>query len=107
ARRRCEPARADVPEPPLRPALHPRAGGEHGLAGAALEAWRLALGAAGSFVAGYLGSAIGLVLGTLRLPLILLLVSSPSAAAGTNIGISAASAAAGSVRHAREGRVSW
>jgi uncharacterized protein len=47
------------------------------------------------------------VLGTLRLPLMILLSSSPSTAAGTNIGISAASAAAGSVRHAREGRVSW
>jgi uncharacterized membrane protein YfcA len=47
------------------------------------------------------------VLGTLRLPLIILLASSPGAAAGTNIGISAASAAAGSVRHARAGRVSW
>jgi uncharacterized membrane protein YfcA len=43
----------------------------------------------------------------LRLPLIILLASSPSSAAGTNIGISAASAAAGSLRHAREGRVSW
>jgi uncharacterized membrane protein YfcA len=47
------------------------------------------------------------VLGTLRLPLVILLASSPSSAAGTNIGISAASAAAGSVRHARAGRVSW
>jgi uncharacterized membrane protein YfcA len=47
------------------------------------------------------------VLGTLRLPLMILLASSPSTAAGTNIGISAASAAAGSVRHGREGRVSW
>jgi uncharacterized membrane protein YfcA len=47
------------------------------------------------------------VLGTLRLPLMILLASSPASAAGTNIGISAASAAAGSVRHAREGRVSW
>ena len=47
------------------------------------------------------------MLGTLRLPLILLLASSPSAAAGTNIGISAAAAASGSLRHAREGRVSW
>jgi hypothetical protein len=47
------------------------------------------------------------VLGTLRLPLMILLAPSPSTAAGTNIGISAASAAAGSVRHAREGRVSW
>jgi uncharacterized membrane protein YfcA len=47
------------------------------------------------------------VLGTLRLPLMILLASSPASAAGTNIGVSAASAAAGSVRHAREGRVSW
>jgi uncharacterized protein len=37
----------------------------------------------------------------------ILLATSPSAAAGTNIGISAASAAAGSIRHAREDRVSW
>lgn len=47
------------------------------------------------------------MLGTLRLPLMILLASSPSTAAGTNIGISAASAAAGSVRHAHEGRMSW
>jgi len=47
------------------------------------------------------------VLGTLRLPLIILLAPSATSAAGTNIGISAASAAAGSVRHAREDRVSW
>jgi uncharacterized membrane protein YfcA len=38
---------------------------------------------------------------------VILLASNASAAAGTNIGISAASAAAGSLRHAREGRVSW
>jgi hypothetical protein len=37
----------------------------------------------------------------------ILLASNPASAAGTNIGVSAASAAAGSVRHAREGRVSW
>ena len=47
------------------------------------------------------------MLGTLRLPLILLLAGSPSSAAGTNIGISAAAAASGGLRHAREGRVSW
>jgi uncharacterized protein len=62
---------------------------------------------AGSFVAGYLGAAVGLVLGTLRLPLVLLTSGDPSAAAGTNIGISTASAAAGSVGHARAGRVDW
>lgn len=45
------------------------------------------------------------MLGTLRLPLMLLLAGDPSAAAGTNIGISAASAATGSLGHARAGRV--
>lgn len=62
---------------------------------------------AGSFVAGYLGSAIGLVLGTLRLPLLLVLSGDPATAAGTNIAISAAAAATGGYRHAREGRVDW
>ncbi|HXV03176.1 MAG TPA: TSUP family transporter [Gaiellaceae bacterium] len=65
----------------------------------------LALAFVASFVAGYLGSAIGLVLGTLRLPAILLLSGDAAAGAGTNVAISAASAAGGSVRHAREGRV--
>ena len=47
------------------------------------------------------------MLGTLRLPLMLVLASNPSAAAGTNIAVSAAAAASGGLRHAREGRVSW
>jgi uncharacterized protein len=72
-----------------------------------VEAWGLALALAGSFAAGYVGSMLGLVLGTLRLPLIVWLAGSPLAAAGTNIAISAAAAASGSVRHAREGRVDW
>jgi uncharacterized membrane protein YfcA len=72
-----------------------------------VEAWELALAAVGSFVAGYAGSMLGLVLGTLRLPLFVWLAGSPLAAAGTNIAISAAAAASGSVRHAREGRVDW
>lgn len=62
---------------------------------------------AGSFVAGLLGSAVGLVLGTLRLPLVYLLSGDASAAAGTNVAISAASAATGGLGHARAGRVSW
>ena len=72
-----------------------------------MEAWELALAFVGSFVAGYLGSALGLVLGTLRLPLIVLASGSPLAAAATNIAISAAAAASGSARHIREGRVDW
>jgi uncharacterized membrane protein YfcA len=50
---------------------------------------------------------IGLVLGTLRLPLILLVSGDTSAAAGTNIAISAAAAASGGIRHSRAGRVDW
>jgi uncharacterized protein len=72
-----------------------------------MTGWELLLAFAGSFVAGYFGSALGLVLGTLRLPLIVVASGSPLAAAGTNIAISAAAAAAGSVRHVREGRVDW
>jgi uncharacterized protein len=47
------------------------------------------------------------VLGTLRLPALLLLAGNPATAAGTNIAISAAAAATGGWRHAREGRVDW
>jgi uncharacterized protein len=47
------------------------------------------------------------VLGTLRLPLIVVASGSPLAAAGTNVAISAAAAAAGSLRHLRAGRVDW
>jgi uncharacterized membrane protein YfcA len=47
------------------------------------------------------------VLGTLRLPLVLAFSGNPSAAAGTNVAISAAAAAAGSIQHARAGRVDW
>ena len=65
----------------------------------------MALAFAASFVAGYLGSAVGLVLGTLRLPALLLVAGDASAAAGTNIAISAAAAASGGLRHARAGRV--
>lgn len=72
-----------------------------------MEAGKLALTLAGSFVAGYLGSMLGLVLGTLRLPLIVAISGNPLAAAGTNIAISAAAAAAGAVSHARKGRVDW
>ena len=72
-----------------------------------MEAWELALTLIGSFVAGYVGSMLGLVLGTLRLPLIVAISGSPLAAAGTNIAISAAAAASGAVSHAREGRVDW
>ena len=50
---------------------------------------------------------LGLVLGTLRLPLIVLATGSPLTAAGTNIAISAAAAGAGGLAHVRARRVDW
>jgi uncharacterized protein len=72
-----------------------------------VEAWELALASAGSFVAGFLGSLVGLVLGSLRLPAVLLASGSTAAAAGTNIAVSAVAALTGGLTHARAGRVSW
>ena len=69
--------------------------------------WEIAIVCAGSFVAGYFGSMLGLVLGTLRLPLVVVVSGDASTAAGTNIAISAASAATGGIQHARAGRVDW
>ena len=47
------------------------------------------------------------MLGTLRLPVIVLASGSALTGAGTNIAISAAAAASGGIRHARAGRVDW
>jgi uncharacterized membrane protein YfcA len=69
--------------------------------------WELALAAAASFLAALLGGALGLVLGSLRLPALLVASSSPAAAAGANIAVSAAAALAAGAAHARERRVDW
>ncbi len=50
---------------------------------------------------------VGLVLGSLRLPALLVASGSPAAAAGTNIAVSAAAAGAAGVAHVRAGRVDW
>ncbi len=60
-----------------------------------------------SFAVGILGGAVGLALGTIRLPFLLLLGMPPRIAAGTNILVSTLSAATGSYRHFREGRVDF
>jgi hypothetical protein len=54
-----------------------------------------------------LGGAVGLVLGSLRLPAVILASGSAATAAGTNIAVSAAAALSGGVTHARAGRVDW
>jgi uncharacterized membrane protein YfcA len=55
----------------------------------------LLIAAGGSFLAALLGAAVGLVLGSIRLPAILLASGNAAAAAGTNIAVSAVSALVG------------
>jgi uncharacterized protein len=69
--------------------------------------WELFLAAGVSFLAGVLGGMVGLVLGSLRLPALLVASGSPAAAAGTNIAVSAAAAASAGLAHVRAGRVEW
>lgn len=59
------------------------------------------------FLVALVGGVVGLVLGNIRLPLILLLASSPAAAGGANIAISGVAAASASVAHIRAERVNW
>ena len=65
----------------------------------ALAAWCFAVALAGGLV--------GLVLGNIRLPAVLLVASSPAAGAGANIGISGVTALAASIAHIRAGRINW
>ena len=58
-----------------------------------------------SFGVGILGGFVGLALGTMRLPFLLLLGFPPAVAAGTNIIVSTTSAITGAYRHIRDGRV--
>jgi uncharacterized membrane protein YfcA len=53
------------------------------------------------------GGLVGLVLGNIRLPVIVLVASSPAAGAGANIGVSALAALAAAVTHVRAGRIDW
>jgi uncharacterized membrane protein YfcA len=59
------------------------------------------------FAVALAGGLVGLVLGNLRLPLVLLLAASPASGAGTNLAISAVSAATAAIAHARAGRINW
>ncbi|MCZ6891789.1 MAG: sulfite exporter TauE/SafE family protein [Chloroflexi bacterium] len=68
--------------------------------------WQLLFLTVLSFGVGVLGGFVGLALGTMRLPAILLLGTPAPIAAGTNILVSTLSALTGSIRHLREGRVS-
>ena len=63
--------------------------------------------AAWSFTVSTAGGLVGLVLGNLRLPLVVLLASSPAAGAGANVAVSGAAAVTAATTHARAGRVNW
>ncbi|MFN2490231.1 MAG: sulfite exporter TauE/SafE family protein, partial [Actinomycetota bacterium] len=60
-----------------------------------------------SFVVALAGGLVGLVLGNLRLPIVLLLASSPAAGGGANIAISGVAATAAAAGHLRAGRINW
>jgi uncharacterized membrane protein YfcA len=59
------------------------------------------------FVTALAGGLVGLVLGNIRLPVLVLAASSPAAGAGANIGVSAVAALAAAVAHIRAGRIDW
>ena len=59
------------------------------------------------FVVAAIGGLVGLVLGNIRLPVVLLAATSPAAGAGANIGISGVAAATASLVHIRAGRINW
>jgi uncharacterized protein len=60
-----------------------------------------------SFAVSFFGGLVGLVLGNLRLPLIVLVASSPAAGAGANVAISGAAAISSGYGHWRGGRINW
>jgi uncharacterized protein len=67
----------------------------------------LVLLAAWCFLVALAGGVVGLVLGNIRLPVVLLLASTPAVAGGTNIAISGVAAATAAIVHVRAGRVDW
>ena len=70
-----------------------------------LAIWQMAALTAVSFAVGILGGFVGLALGTIRLPAMLLMGMPPAIAGGTNILVSSLASLTGAIRHLREGRV--
>lgn len=60
-----------------------------------------------SFALAFVGAAVGLILGHLRLPLLIAYLGSPTAGAMTNLIISGTGALGGSAGHVKSGNVSW
>ena len=69
--------------------------------------WNAVVLAAVSLAVGLLGGFVGLALGTMRLPAMLLMGLAAPTAGGTNILVSSISSIFGAIRHVREGRVNF
>ncbi len=72
-----------------------------------MDPLELAAFCAWCFTVALAGASVGLILGNIRLPAVLLLASQPAAGAGANIGISGVAATAAAVVHLRAGRINW
>ncbi len=73
--------------------------------GSEIEIWQAVILTVVSLMVGVLGGFVGLALGTMRLPALLLMGVAAPTAGGTNILVSSLSALTGTIRHLREGRV--
>jgi hypothetical protein len=71
----------------------------HALTLAAVGVW--------CFIVAFVGGLLGLVLGNIRLPILLLVGSNPAAVGGANIAVSGVAAAAASIRHIQAKHVHW
>jgi uncharacterized membrane protein YfcA len=60
-----------------------------------------------AFLVSLVGGVVGLVLGNLRLPVMLVFATSPAAGAGANVAVSGAAAVASASRHAQARRIDW
>ena len=69
--------------------------------------WNAVVLTAVSLGVGLLGGFVGLALGTMRLPAMLLIGMAAPTAGGTNILVSSISSVFGAIRHLREGRVNF
>lgn len=72
-----------------------------------MDALELLAFGAWCFAVALTGGLVGLVLGNIRLPAVLLAASSPAAGAGANLGISGIAALTAATAHVRAGRVNW